>query len=102
MSAAAEWRRRAAYAGGSGASNTDLFASLPDPLPEPAGMDDVEDARLNRAVLLAIRMRAGIVRDNYRREIDDVHNAEGPARLDFVLGQLFAGLEFYFHRRAPG
>ena len=40
----------------------DLFASLPNPLPEPAGMDDVEDARLNRAVLLAIRMRAGIVR----------------------------------------
>jgi hypothetical protein len=69
-----------------------LFASVPNPLPEPEGMTDAEYASLSDVILKVIRLRAGVVRDGYRREIDDVHDPEGPARLSKALQQLFAGL----------
>jgi hypothetical protein len=70
----------------------DLLASLPDPLPAPQRMNTGEYAALKRVIRLAIRLRAGVVRDAYKRDIDDVHDPEGPARLILALQQLFAGL----------
>jgi hypothetical protein len=70
----------------------DLFASLPDPLPEPATMDDEEYAALSSVIRTVIKLRGGIMRDRIRREIDDVLDPEGPARLALALQQLFAGL----------
>jgi hypothetical protein len=55
-------------------------------------MNATEYVALKQAVRLAIRLRAGVVRDSYRRDIDDVHEPEGPARFILVLQQLFAGL----------
>jgi hypothetical protein len=69
-----------------------LFASLPNPLPEPEGMTKAEYASLSAVILKVIKLRAGVVRDGYRREIDDVHDPEGPARFSIALQQLFAGL----------
>jgi hypothetical protein len=71
---------------------TDLFASLPDPLPVPERMSASEYETLAQTVRLAIRLRAGVVRDGYKREIDDVHDPEGPARFILALQQEFAGL----------
>jgi hypothetical protein len=69
-----------------------LFASLPNPLPEPEVMTKAEYASLSAVILKVIKLRAGVVRDGYRREIDDVHDPEGPARFSIALQQLFAGL----------
>jgi hypothetical protein len=69
-----------------------LFTSLPNPLPQPEGMTEAEYASLSNVILNVIRLRAGVVRDGYRHEIDDVHDPEGPARLSKALEQLFAGL----------
>jgi hypothetical protein len=70
----------------------DLLASLPDPLPAPEKMTPTEHAALKRTLRLVIRLRAGVVRDNYKRDIDDVHDPEGPARFSLALRRLFAGL----------
>jgi hypothetical protein len=70
----------------------DLIGALPDPPPAPERMNATEYVALKQAVRLAIRLRAGVVRDSYRRDIDDVHEPEGPARFILVLQQLFAGL----------
>jgi hypothetical protein len=70
----------------------DLLALLPDPLPAPERMNTTEYAALKQVIRLVIRLRAGVVRDSYRRDIDDVHDPEGPARLILALQQLFAGL----------
>jgi hypothetical protein len=69
-----------------------LFASLPDPLPAPEKMTDLEYNALAKTVRLAIKLRAAVVRDGYRREITDVHDPEGPARLIIALQQQFTGL----------
>ena len=68
-----------------------VFAALPDP-PERTNMTDDEYKSLSKAILEVIRLRGGVVRDGYRREIEDVHDPEGPARLSIALQQLFAGL----------
>jgi hypothetical protein len=70
----------------------DLFAALPDPPPEPERMDSQERSALAKTLRLVIRLRAGVVRDGFRREIDDVHDPEGPGRMSIALQQLFAGL----------
>jgi hypothetical protein len=76
----------------------DLFASLPNLVPEPEkmptpeSMTEAEYDDLAQTIRLVIRLRAGVVRDGYRRDIDDVHDPEGPARLVLALQQLFAGL----------
>jgi hypothetical protein len=72
----------------------DLIGALPNPPPAPERMSKAEYSALKQAVRLAIRLRAGVVRDSYRRDIDDVHEPEGPARFILVLQQLFAGLVF--------
>ena len=69
-----------------------VFAALPDPLPGRVDMTDDEYSALSAVILEVIRLRAGVVRDGYRREIADVHDPEGPARLSIALRQLFAGL----------
>jgi hypothetical protein len=71
----------------------DLFALLPAPMPAPEIMTDAEYEALTQTMRLAVRLRAGIVRDGYgKREILDVHDPEGPARLVLALQQQFAGL----------
>jgi hypothetical protein len=70
----------------------DLFASLPDPLPEPTTMSDPEYASLSDIIRTVIKLRCGVMRDRVHREIDDVLDPEGPARLALALQQLFAGL----------
>ena len=70
----------------------DLLASLPDPLPAAEKMTSAEHAALKQTLRLVIRLRAGVVRDNYKRDIDDVHDPEGPARFSQALRRLFAGL----------
>jgi hypothetical protein len=47
---------------------------------------------LERTVMLAIRLRAGVERDRVRREIEAVYDPEGPARLALSLERLRAGL----------
>jgi len=69
-----------------------VFAALPDPLPEGERMTEGEYASLSSVIREVVRLRVGVVRDGYRREIDDVHDPEGPARLSIALQQLFAGL----------
>ena len=69
-----------------------LFVALPDPPPEPERMTDHEYAALSVAIRKIVKLRAGIVRDRMHREIDEVHDPEGPARLSIALQQLFAGL----------
>jgi len=69
-----------------------VFAALPDPLPERTNMTDAEYKSLSNVILKVIRLRAGVVRDGYRREIEAVHDPEGPARLSIALQQLFSGL----------
>ena len=69
-----------------------VFAALPDPLPERTNMTDGEYDSLSNVIRQVVRLRAGVVRDGYRREIEDVHDPEGPARLSIALQQLFAGL----------
>jgi hypothetical protein len=70
----------------------DLFASLPNPLPDPEVMNNDEYAALSSVILKVIRLRAGVMRDGYRHEIIDVVDPEGPARLALALQHLFAGL----------
>jgi hypothetical protein len=71
-----------------------LFASLSNPPPAPERMSDQEYETLKKTIRLAVRLRAGVVRDGYRRDIDDVHDPEGPGRFALALQQLFAGLVF--------
>jgi hypothetical protein len=70
----------------------DLFASLPDPLPERITMNDPEYASLSDVIREVIKLRGGVMRDRVHREIDDVLDPEDPARLARALQQLFAGL----------
>jgi hypothetical protein len=69
-----------------------LFASLPEPLPDPELMTNEEYAELRKVIRIVIKLRAGVMRDRIKREIDDVLDPEGPARLILSLQQLFAGL----------
>jgi hypothetical protein len=47
---------------------------------------------LSNGIRTVIKLRGGVMRDRVRREIDDVLDPEGPARLALALQQLFAGL----------
>jgi hypothetical protein len=68
-----------------------LFAGLAKDQ-KPQRMSREEYALLKNVVRLAVRIRAGVMRDGYRREIADVHDPEGPARLAISLQQLFSGV----------
>jgi hypothetical protein len=69
-----------------------LFASLPDPLPEPPPLNKNEMNELRKTITLAIKLRAGVDRDRTSREIVGVYDPEGPARLALSLERLFGGL----------
>lgn len=51
-----------------------------------------EKDRLGEIAYLAVRLRSTVERDRYSREIENVHGAEGPARLILCLAHLLAGL----------
>ena len=70
-----------------------LFAGLGDPLPEPKPLSDEESLRIKKSVILACRLRAGVARDSYSRELEAVYGAEGPGRLGLALERLLAGLD---------
>jgi hypothetical protein len=42
---------------------------------------------------LVVRLRGAVERDRYRRDLDAVYGAEGPARLGLSLERLLAGLD---------
>lgn len=72
---------------------TSLFAGLGDPLPTPRPLTDDESLRIKKSVILACRLRAGVHRDRYNRELEAVFGAEGPGRLGLALERLLAGLD---------
>jgi hypothetical protein len=61
-------------------------------LSEPPPLTDAESDRLGKAVRLAVRLRGGVERHRYSREIEMVYGAEGPGRLVLSLERLLAGL----------
>lgn len=58
----------------------------------PGPLTSEEQDRLGDLAFLAVRLRSTVERDRYSREIENVHGAEGPARLILCLAHLFAGL----------
>jgi hypothetical protein len=73
------------------ATVAELFAGIGSPA-EPERMTEAEVAALKKAVLLAVKLRAGVERDRIKREIEAIYDPEGPARLALSLERLFAGL----------
>jgi hypothetical protein len=69
-----------------------LFAGLPKELPELGPLSKAEMQELEKTVMLAVRLRAGVERDRIKRDIEAVYDPEGPARLALSLERLFAGL----------
>jgi Bifunctional DNA primase/polymerase, N-terminal len=69
-----------------------LFAGIGSNPTEPERMTETELAELKKAVLLAIKLRAGVERDRIKRELEVTYDPEGPARLALCLERLFAGL----------
>jgi hypothetical protein len=68
-----------------------LFAGL-GKLKDPRALNAAEKKRLNDTAWLAVRLRAGVERDHYGREILNVFRVEGPSRLGLTLERLLAGL----------
>jgi hypothetical protein len=67
-----------------------LFAA---PRTEPQPISDEEANEIERAVLLAVRLRGTVERDRHTREIENIPGAEGPARIGLALERLLAGLD---------
>ena len=67
-----------------------LFAGR-RPAPRPISNDEI--ARIDRVILLAVRLRGAIERDRHSRELELVHGAEGTARIGLALERLLAGLD---------
>lgn len=63
--------------------------SIPD---EPAALSEVERDRIIALAMLATTCRAPVIRDGYRRELEDVPGAEAPTRVAIVLRLLLGGL----------
>ena len=59
---------------------------------EPQPISDDEIKRLDRVVMLAVRLRGAVERDRQSRELEAVLGAEGTARLGLSLERLLAGL----------
>jgi hypothetical protein len=68
-----------------------LFVAVKDREPRP--IDDAEITRLENVVALAVRLRGHVQRDRYTRDIENVHDPEGPSRLGLALERLLAGLD---------
>ena len=67
-----------------------LFAA---PLANPRELSEHEIDRFERVTELVVRLRGAVERDRYRRELNYVYGAEGPARLGLSLERLLAGLD---------
>jgi hypothetical protein len=67
-----------------------LFAAA---RPDPQELCEEEIVRFERVTELVVRLRGAVERDRYRRELDAIYGAEGPARLGLSLERLLAGLD---------
>jgi hypothetical protein len=67
-----------------------LFAA---PRRDPPELSEDEIVRFERVTELVVRLRGAVERDRYRRELDAVYGAEGPARFGLSLERLLAGLD---------
>ncbi len=67
-----------------------LFAA---PRRDPQELSESEIVRFERITELVVRLRGAVERDRYRRELDAVYGAEGPARFGLSLERLLAGLD---------
>ena len=67
-----------------------LFAA---PRADPQELSEHEIDRFERVTELVVRLRGAVERDRYRRELDHVYGAEGPARVGLSLERLLAGLD---------
>jgi FaeA-like protein len=63
------------------------------PRPDPQELCEHEIERFERVTELVVRLRGAVERDRYRRQLDAVYGAEGPARLGLSLERLLAGLD---------
>lgn len=68
-----------------------LFVNAKDREARP--VTDEEVTRLENVVGLAVRLRGHVQRDRYSREIENVHDPEGPSRVGLALERLLAGLD---------
>jgi hypothetical protein len=60
---------------------------------EPRLIEDAEITRLEHVVALAVRLRGHVQRDRFSRDIENVHDPEGPSRVGLALERLLAGLD---------
>jgi hypothetical protein len=60
---------------------------------EPCPISEDETQRINRVIMLAVRLRGSIERDRHTREMENVLGAEGTARIGLTLERLLAGLD---------
>jgi hypothetical protein len=60
---------------------------------EPQLLTREEEQRIERVIMLAVRLRGAVERDRRTRELDAVYGEEGTARLGLTLDQLLAGLD---------
>jgi hypothetical protein len=59
----------------------------------PRPISDEEIERINRTIMLVVRLRGSVERDRRNRELEMVYGAEGTARLGLALERLLAGLD---------
>jgi hypothetical protein len=59
----------------------------------PRPISDEEIKRINRAIMLVVRLRGSVERDRRNRELEMVYGAEGTARIGLTLERLLAGLD---------
>jgi hypothetical protein len=60
-------------------------------VPRPISDEEVE--RINRTIMLVVRLRGSVERDRRNRELEMVYGAEGTARIGLALERLLAGLD---------
>jgi hypothetical protein len=60
---------------------------------DPQPISDAEIDKIERVILLAVRLRGSIERNRSSHEIENILGAEGPARIGLALERLLAGLD---------
>jgi hypothetical protein len=60
---------------------------------EPRSISEDEIERIDRIIMLVVRLRGAVERDRSSREIEAVYGAEGTARIGLTLERLLAGLD---------
>jgi hypothetical protein len=61
--------------------------------PPPRPLSDKEIERIDRIIMLVVKLRGAVERDRHSREIEAVYGAEGTARIGLTLERLLAGLD---------